>query len=207
MHELATNKESSAEIKQAAIESLLALNTTASKKSLQELASKNSDSATRRKAIIALATTDTLAASDQLIDFLGSSTVPEDLLEVFAAFLQRKEGATILSKKLEGAKLPPDAAKMALRAVRASGQDFTALAAVITKAGNLTTQKMDLTPKELQAMVAEVQQKGDAARGEALVSRGQHGIRGHRHDRPGSPGRGDRCRSCRSSGRAAAAPR
>jgi putative heme-binding domain-containing protein len=171
LSKLASGKETDADQRKAAIEGLVSLNTEESKKSLLALAGKESDPLARREAIAGLSKLDPSTAVDLLLDFANTVPVTDELAEVFAAFLQRKEGAAQLQKKLETAKLPPDAAKLALRAVRNSGQDFTALAATITKAGNLTTQAMELKPKELEAMVQEVLQKGDPARGELVYRR------------------------------------
>jgi putative heme-binding domain-containing protein len=171
MSAYAKAKDSAPELREAAIEGLVALNSPTSKNLLITLAGKESDPFARRKAISSLARIDATASVDLLIGYLASVPPSDELGEMFSAIVARKEGAALLQKKLDSVQIPSDAAKVALRAVRNSGQDSSALVATLTKAGNLSAQKVDLNPKELEAMVSEVLQKGDPARGEVVYRR------------------------------------
>src|SRR6185312_14538340 len=91
---------------------------------------------------------------------------------LYSAFIARKGGAAALAKELAGKKLSPDVAKLGLRAVRASvAQDAKPLEAALTKAGGLGAAKKEPTPDEVKALVADVLQKGDPVRGEAVFRR------------------------------------
>src|SRR5262249_38050343 len=109
----------------------------------------------------------------------------EDLLDLYAAFLNRKGGAATLAKALGTRKLNPDVAKLGLRAVRASvAQDAGPLADALTKAGGLGAAGKEPTPDEVKALAVEAIKTGDPVRGEAVFRRKElqclacHGING-----------------------------
>jgi putative heme-binding domain-containing protein len=94
-----------------------------------------------------------------------------DLAPIFSAFLKRKDGPDTLGAAFRNAKLQPDAAKLALRAVYASGHSEPALVDPLKAAAKIDSQPKQLTPDEMQQLVADVQSKGDAARGEQIFRR------------------------------------
>ena len=53
----------------------------------------------------------------------------------------------------------------------ASGRQIPALSEALTKAGGLTSGPRELSADEMQALVAEVAEKGNAHRGEAIYRR------------------------------------
>ena len=77
-----------------------------------------------------------------------------------------QEVAALVNKKL-----PPDAARVALRTLDASGRQIPALSEALTKAGGLTSGPRELSADEMKALVAEVAEKGNAHRGEAIYRR------------------------------------
>jgi len=91
------------------------------------------------------------------------------------AFLTRKGGADALAVALAAAPLPQDNAKLGLRAIQAAGGQYESLARVLNEAAGLHAETKPLTPAELQQMMAEVTEKGDAARGEAVFRRASLG--------------------------------
>src|SRR5262249_2130719 len=101
----------------------------------------------------------------------AASFVPDDAGELVGAFVQRKDGAVALAKALASAKLPPDVAKVGLRASRSTGQESPELVAALTQAGSLSAARKPLTPAAMKQMVADVAAKGDAARGELVYRR------------------------------------
>lgn len=72
---------------------------------------------------------------------------------------------------LANKKLPLDGAKVALRTLDASGRQIPALSEALTKAGGLTSGPRELSADEMQALVAEVAEKGNAHRGETIYRR------------------------------------
>lgn len=78
-----------------------------------------------------------------------------------------------LADALANKKLPPDAAKVALRTLDASGRQIPALSEALTKAGGLTSGPRELSADEMKALVAEVAEKGNAHRGETIYRRNE----------------------------------
>jgi len=126
---------------------------------------------TYRLAVIALTALDVDSGAKRAVEILASAKPSEELLDIYSAFLQRKGGSAALAKALVSKKLSADVAKFGIKAVRASVQDAPGLIEALTKAGDLAAQKRELTPKELQEMVADVARLGSAERGEALYRR------------------------------------
>jgi putative heme-binding domain-containing protein len=156
---------------QAAIDGLAALGGKASRDVFDQLAGGNGPPAQRRMALVALAGLDLEAAAGRAVDVLTATPTPESQGEIFDAFLGRKNGASLLARALEGRKLPPDTAKVGIRTARTTGRDVTALTDALTKAGSLTFGAKELTPGEMERMVADVARLGDAARGERVFRR------------------------------------
>jgi putative heme-binding domain-containing protein len=157
--------------RQAALEGLVLLGGDASRQALDSLAGKESSVAVRSQAIIALASLDLDKAAGHFVELLLALPANGDPSDVFAAFVQQKNGAVVLAKTLADRKLPADIAKIGVRSVRATGRDFPTLIDALNKAGNLTTVKHTLTPQEMQEMVADVLKNGDPARGEVVYRR------------------------------------
>jgi putative heme-binding domain-containing protein len=167
---IAKDAAAPADDRRAAFEGLAEMGGPKSKEFFERIADE-ADPVGRRLAIAALAALDLDAGAKRASAYLTSTKPADELLGLYGAFLDRKGGAAALAKALDAAKLPPDVAKLGVRALRASVQDSAALVAALTKAGGLDAQKRDLTKPELDALVAEVTAKGDAARGEALYRR------------------------------------
>ncbi len=166
---LARDEKTADSLRQSAIDGLVLLGGKESLQALVELTDKVRPVTVRRMAVIGLTPLDLEAAAGRAVEVL--TVADGDPAEVFTAFIDRKNGAVVLAKALADRKLPADVAKVGVRAVRASGRDASALVDALTKAGNLTNVKRDLTPAELAQMVAEVQKSGDAARGEVVFRR------------------------------------
>src|SRR5436309_15675913 len=109
----------------------------------------------RSLALAALATHDTSAGANKSVEFLPDAKPEEELGDLFAAFLNRKGGASVLAKALAGKKLNADVAKIGLKAVRASTQPADDLVAALTKAGDLGAAKKPPTPDEVKALAAD----------------------------------------------------
>ncbi len=169
--ELARADKVSDPLRQAAIDGLAALGGKAGVETLAQLAGAEASPARRRMALIALVRLDTKAAAGRTADVLSALPGGEEAVGVFEAFLQRKGGAALLAAALRPAKLPADVAKVGVRTVRTSGRPDGGLVEALTKAGGLTFGARTLTPKEMQAMVADVARLGDPARGETVFRR------------------------------------
>jgi putative heme-binding domain-containing protein len=169
--EWALDPKTPAPLRQAAVDGLAALGGPASRGVFDELAAGKGPAEVRRMGLIALTGLNLEQAAARAPAVLAASDDGGGAADVFDAFLQRKDGAALLAKSLDGQKLPTDVAKVGVRAVRTSGRDAPGLVEALTKAGGLTFGARTLTPDELTRMVADVQKEGDASRGEAVFRR------------------------------------
>jgi putative heme-binding domain-containing protein len=168
--DFASGAETSAGLRQAAIDGLAALGGPESVAKLDEL-SRDGHGSARRMALIALAGVDMTKAAKNAPDVLKTLKGGEGAAEVYDAFLQRKNGTLMLAAALGGQQLPTDTAKVGVRAVRISGREAPALTDALTKAGGLKFGAKALTDAEMKAMIADVQKSSDPARGEAIFRR------------------------------------
>jgi putative heme-binding domain-containing protein len=124
----------------------------------------------RRFAIAALAGLDLPGAATKAAEFLAEAKPEPELVDLFAAFLNRKAGMPALAKALADKKLNPDVARLGLKAVRATTQPAEQLVAALTRAGDLAAARKPPTAEEVKVMVADAA-KADAARGERIYRR------------------------------------
>jgi putative heme-binding domain-containing protein len=158
---------------QAAIEALGEIATPETLKILRDLGTSESDGKTHLWVAAALANRDPKTAASILASLLernpGSGN--PDFGPAFAAFVKRKDGPATLGNALKSAKLHPDAAKLALRAAYALGNSDPILIAPLQSAAGISSQPKQLSPDDMTKLVAEVQSKGDPARGEQIFRR------------------------------------
>jgi len=169
--EYAQQPATSASLRQTALESLAALGGPASRQTIERLANPGSPVEIRMASVKALTALDLPAAARKAVDVLTVANTETDPSELFAAFLERKNGAEALVVALAGQKLSADVAKAGIRAARISGRDNPALIATLTKVGSLTSVPRALSPAELRQMVVDVSKHGDPARGEVVFRR------------------------------------
>src|SRR5262249_18084208 len=125
----------------------------------------------RQLAVIALASLDVEAAASQAVELLADIRDGDDPTDLFNAFVERKNGAVVLTKALADRKLPADVAKLGLRTVRATGREQPELIAALTKAGGLTGERRLLSPEEKKQFLSDVFKQGDPVRGEVVFRR------------------------------------
>jgi putative heme-binding domain-containing protein len=169
--ELARADKTSDAVRQAAVGGLAALGGKSSIQALEKLIDEPGSKVRRRLALIALARLDTKTATGRAAAVLSQLRNESEAAGIFEAFLQRKGGAAVLAASLRDQKLPADIARIGLRAVRSTGRPDEGLSEILTKAGNLTFGARLVSPKEMEAMVADVARLGDPARGEAVFRR------------------------------------
>ncbi len=155
----------------AALEGLALFGDASAKTFITKLSGAEQKPDVRRLALVALAAIDTPVAATEAAKFLPDAKPDEALIDLFAAFVNRRGGATVLAKALADKKLPADVAKIGLKAVRAAGQPADDLTAALTKAGDLTATRKPPTEAEVKALAADALKAGDAARGEAVYRR------------------------------------
>ncbi len=158
-------------MRRAALDGLTALGGKASIEALEQLAGTDGPPIRRRMALVALVNLDAKSAAARAVGVLSALPNAEEAIAIYEAFLQRKGGASLLAGALRDQKLPGDVAKIGVRTVRTSGRPDGGLTEALTKAGGLTSGTRTLSPKELQALIADVARLGDPARGEIVYRR------------------------------------
>ncbi len=158
-------------IRVAAMKGLSFLGGAASVQELEVLARSARPANVREAAAVALATIDTERAAACATTILSQAQPGESYGELVQALLQQKQGPRAFAAALAKAQLPADAAKLAVRMVKASGRESNELVAALTKAGKLDAKRPAPNPTELAKMAADVRAHGDVARGETVVRR------------------------------------
>jgi putative heme-binding domain-containing protein len=171
LQQLASSDKASEQVQQAAIEGLVNIGDAASIETLSKLAASGKTVRVRVLALAGLVKLDTDAAAKHAADVLSAVTAQDDPAPLVDAFLNRQGGADKLAAALEGKKLPEGAAKMALRHMYSVGRSDAALSDVLSKAAGVATDVPPPTEEEVAKLVAEVNAKGDAARGEKIFRR------------------------------------
>ncbi|MDB5318415.1 MAG: hypothetical protein JWN40_46 [Phycisphaerales bacterium] len=156
----------------AGIEALAELGGNESAKALSDIAARGDTPARRLSASAALSRLDVKAAARLFAQALADPNAGDvDLGAVLAPFVNRKEGPGVLGEALGSAKLSQDTAKLALRAVYTLGHSEPALVDPLKATAKIGAQPKQLTDDEMKRLIADVQAKGDAARGEAIFRR------------------------------------
>ena len=163
-----------ADVRSAAIDALAALGGDAGKATLAQIATSEKSLELRQRAIGAVALVDTPLAAKLTVQLLAEALPGVDPAAAISPLLSQRQGATELTKALGETKLKADEAKLVLRAVRSSPQPSEELLAAVRQAGGLGDAVWKLTPQLLAELVAEVKQKGDPAKGEAIYRRAEN---------------------------------
>jgi len=158
-------------VRLAAIAALGDLGGPASAETLKGISESKSTTSTRFAATAALASVDVKSAATLAADLFAAPAIPADATaQLFSAFLKRAEGTDSLAAALAGKTIPPDAAKLGIRATQEAGQNDSALIATLRKCGALTDEPKELSKDEMTQMIALVA-KGNAANGKVLFQK------------------------------------
>ncbi len=125
--------ESPPEELRAAYESLALLGGLKSWAALVDFTATKHTLANRQLAVVALAGLNLPAAARKAVDLMDTAGTSPDLIDLFTALVNRKNGPAELAKALAGKTIPADAAKIGLRAARATGQPDAKLVEALTK--------------------------------------------------------------------------
>lgn len=159
-------------LRESAIDALATIGGLAGRSAIEDLAGPGQGVLIRESAVAALARLDVTAAAALATRLLPAAAESgSDLKPLVAAFLDHRGGGAALAVALGNNPIPPDAAKLALRAAYSLGQSDPALSAALGRAAGIDTQARPPDSSELAALVAEVAAKGDPVRGEAVFRR------------------------------------
>jgi len=165
---LLAKPQTSSALQRAAIDGLVAIDDEASQATLQKLAQGSSPLKLRMLAAAGWAKRDSAAAASAAANILAASSGSDSIEPLLDAFLGRKTGADELAGALAGKKVATDTAKMALRYMYSIGRSDAALSNFLSEAAGIAADPPLPTQEEVAKIAAEVQEKGDAARGEKV---------------------------------------
>lgn len=154
--------------RRAAAESLGSFGDDGSLSLLKRIASADVSKRVQASAIETLAAQNLQAAADYAAAMLTGASDDAVIAELFTAFLQRQHGAEILGNALKTNTPSARAAEVGLQLINASGRRNENLARVLSQP---TTQNSQMTPRQINAFVAEVRVHGDTKHGAEIFQR------------------------------------
>ncbi|MFO0906168.1 MAG: c-type cytochrome [Pirellulales bacterium] len=171
LSKLALNPKTKPALQRVALEGLTAIGDPASQSTIARLAGREYPLTVRMQAVAGLAGFSLDAAAKAAADVLADAATSDDPAELVSAFLNRKQGAEALAKAIAAKPPKPDVAKVALRYMYSVGHSDAALSEVLSKTAGIVTDAPPPTPEEVAKIVAEVNAKGNAERGEQVFRR------------------------------------
>jgi putative heme-binding domain-containing protein len=171
LESLAESSETPDELRRAAMEGLASLGGAKGLATLTGLCAADHSLPVRRMAVSALASIAIEPAAAHAINVLADCNTDDDRSEIFRSFLERKAGPKALSAALVNQQLPADAAKIGVRLAKISGREQPELIDALTKAGGLSAGPTQISDEQMQQLVKDVIERGDANRGENVFRR------------------------------------
>jgi putative heme-binding domain-containing protein len=171
LRKLALDENSNQDLRRAAINGLVTLGGDASRETLAELAQKSASTQVRLQAAAGLAAFDVRFAANHSANVLTSATPQDDFTPLLESFFNRKDGSQELAASLKSVKLSIDVAKKLLRTMYSMGRSDAELSSVLSNAAGIAADAHPPKPEEVSALVQEVLEKGDPARGERIFRR------------------------------------
>jgi putative heme-binding domain-containing protein len=168
---LARGEKTTPALRQAALDGLAALGGGESRQTFIDLTEASFPPPIRISAAAALTQLDLPAAAKLTVELLPQLKAEADPAPLFEAFMQHKEGPQLLTAALENKQLPPDVTKIGVRTIRSSARQEPNLIEALSKSAGLKGGVQVLTPEQMQKMVADVADLGNAERGEAVFRR------------------------------------
>jgi putative heme-binding domain-containing protein len=170
---LAQDASAGLALRQAAVTGLSSFDSPEAAAALEQLASSEASLELRREAVAALLSRRPRVAAQLLLPLLQSTESPVALQPVLGAFLRSQPAREALPGVLNNQTISSDAAIVALRVIRSSGQSLPELSEALSRAGQLSSGPRQLTPDEMVALASEVEMRGDPARGEQVYRRSE----------------------------------
>jgi putative heme-binding domain-containing protein len=159
------------ELRSAGATALAAIGGTNATKQLDELAGPARSSGERVAAAVGFSSLDLKRAAEITADVLAKDTEGASVPHLLPAFLNRKRGASLLGEAMQKQSPSRDAARAALRFMGSVGRADKELLAGFNAAAGLSGEPLQATPEWVRQLVAEVRERGDAARGRDIFRR------------------------------------
>jgi putative heme-binding domain-containing protein len=168
---LALDTDTAPELRAAVLEALGCHGDDVARRTIDKLIDAAQPFAVRSAGIAALARSDLGTAARLAAAALNAAGADDDVAPLLDAFLDRQGGTEALAAALE--KSPPgaDGAKLLLRQMYSVGRSDAALSEVLERAAGIQGDVKPPTKDELAALMQEVAEQGDPARGEAVFRR------------------------------------
>lgn len=158
-------------LRSAAIDGLIAIGDRPALHTLEQLTAKDQPGPIRMVAVAGLTRADLDRAAARAATVLAESDPRDDPAPLVEAFLNRKGGADALAAALTRQTPPVDVAKLALRHMYSVGRSDKALSDTLSTAAGIAVDPPPPTPAEVARLAAEVEARGNAARGELVFRR------------------------------------
>lgn len=170
---LATGKETSTKHRQSALQALVEIGGDPARDAIATLTRDEQPQALRYQGAAALARLDLTEAAPLAVTLLAGGTVKDDPAVLVDAFLDQQGGTEKLAAALEESeqRISADVAKLALRHMFSIGRSDQALVDALSHAAGISTKVEPPTAEEMKSLIADVEAKGDAQRGESIFRR------------------------------------
>jgi putative heme-binding domain-containing protein len=133
---------------------------------LKDVARDAKSTRSRSMAAIALSRLDLKAAAQAAAAVLENASQEADPL--VTAFLSRQGGSEALAEALGAVKVPPDTAKLGLRALSSAGRQDEALRGALSKAAGISSTAIEYNVDLVKALGQEALAQGNPANGEKV---------------------------------------
>jgi putative heme-binding domain-containing protein len=163
------------ELRAAAALALGAVATEANARLLQDLAAPDRPLTERAAAAAGYTLSDLPKAARLAAEVLAADTSGTHALILMRSFLERQRGSAALAASLKTTPPSRDAARVALRTLSASGKQDPELSATLVQAAKLGGEPLRPTGPDVQELVRQVRDQGDAARGAEVFRRSELG--------------------------------
>ncbi len=171
LNHIATSEESSSKVRTGSLLAMAKISPEKTNSLLKQIAENGETFSQRSMAVQVLALIDVETAAklaSKVLKVAGERDDPATLLD---GFLDQEKGSVILAKAIEATPPAPDTAKLALRHMFSIGRTDQELSAVLSKIAGIAGDPKPPTKEELAAIIKEVNEQGNAARGETVFRR------------------------------------
>ncbi len=158
-----------------AVEAVGAFGGEASRALLVQLAAADRSVPVAAAAVISLGAIDLPSAAVHAANVLAQPGEEGPITAIFTSFLQRKDGAELLTRALSNKPPSRRSAEIGLQLMNAGGRRNESLAAVLMKASGGHAENSAMTAKEIGTFVEEVRLRGNAKVGAEVFQRPQLG--------------------------------
>jgi len=171
LYRLAADERIGVALCQSAVMALARLEDRQSMRLLRTLTEVERPYRIQATAVAALTTADVQAAASPAVEILSRTPDGADPSPIFTSFLERKGGADVLARALASKTLPASVARRGIYLAGSSGLELSTLISALTIAGGLQPLAGKVTDQQMRELVAELENSGNAARGELVYRR------------------------------------